>query len=293
MRQVWKVTFVLATLVAPLLSRFVHEALDEDTDPPDGVDDEGPPDSVDENPPDSDVDTDQLSEVTLRTMHDAVDMDHDGKLSMSEFMHFSKETRKDVASKDVEFWLNELDSNEDGKLSLEELQEDDEEFSGPEAAAMAKDAALRKELNTEKFKVADANGDGYLDKNELPGFFFFPEVNSPVLEVMTNATLKNQDKDGDGLLTPAEFWGRNDTGFRQNDFRKLDKDGSGKLDFEELKAWESGDFDAEVAMKTLLDMADTNGDMHINADELAKAKDKLHETPANHYFMTWVENYKF
>merc|ERR1712029_726564 len=102
-------------------------------------------------------------------------------------------------------------------------------------------------------------------------------MNEAVLEVTAKATLNKKDTDKDGLLTPKEFvWDDPAEGEDlpeiseddQEEFLELDKDGSGKLDIEELKAWESGRFHTEESIKKLFEIADTDRDMHITAEEL-------------------------
>eukprot|EP00747_Dinoflagellata_sp_TGD_P026974 gnl/TRDRNA2_/TRDRNA2_132308_c2_seq1.p1 gnl/TRDRNA2_/TRDRNA2_132308_c2~~gnl/TRDRNA2_/TRDRNA2_132308_c2_seq1.p1 ORF type:complete len:105 (+),score=25.33 gnl/TRDRNA2_/TRDRNA2_132308_c2_seq1:39-317(+) len=60
-------------------------------------------------------------------------------------------------------------------------------------------------------------------------------------------------------------------------FNRLDTDGDGKIDFRELKAWESEGFHTEQLLSHLFHVVDTDRDMHITADELDKARDKLRD----------------
>merc|ERR1719487_1178789 len=107
-----------------------------------------------------------------------------------------------------------MDANKDGKISLEELLESnfgvpfpEGEAPTPDAEQAAEDERIKKEkeLEKEKFKLADKNGDGFLDKDELPAAFY-PETHDGVLALTAAAALKSKDKDGDGELTPTEFW---------------------------------------------------------------------------------------
>ncbi len=47
-----------------------------------------------------------------------------------------------------------------------------------------------------KFKVLDKDGDGFLDRTELPGAIF-PELSDESLHLMGRHTLKEKDADGD------------------------------------------------------------------------------------------------
>merc|ERR1712048_10278 len=105
---------------------------------------------------------------------------------------------------------------------------------------------------------------------------FYPETKDAVLDITSRATLKQKDTDGDGQLTSKEFWEGDAldgedipiSDEEEADFRKLDIDGSGKLNLAELKAWESGLFHTEEAMKKLIEIADKDSDNHVTADEL-------------------------
>merc|ERR1712083_774504 len=110
------------------------------------------------------------------------------------------------------------------------------------------------ELEAAKFQVADENKDGRLSPNELPALFY-PETHDGSLELTAKATMRQKDLNGDGLLTPKEFWDGDAVDDedmatkKKSDFQKLDKDADGLLNLEELKAWESGMFHTQEAMK--------------------------------------------
>lgn len=76
------------------------------------------------------------------------------------------------------------------------------------------------------------------------------------------------------------------------DFQKLDVDGDGKLDMNELREWESGRFHTEQAMKKLFEIADADNDMHLTADELAKAREQIAISDAQYHLIEWSEHYE-
>merc|ERR1719440_1556488 len=167
---------------------------------------------------------------------------------MAEIIDYSQEMRKMIAKKDIHTVIDEMDADKDGKLSLPELLKDMEQW-GEEGEEDKAQAAKRKELETAKFKAADSDNSGLLDGDELPALFY-PETHDGVLTMTAEASLKSKDTDGNGELTPKEFW-EGDTvdgedlaisEEEQADFTKLDLDGSGQLNLQELKAWESGGF---------------------------------------------------
>jgi len=74
------------------------------------------------------------------------------------------------------------------------------------------------------------------------------------------------------------------------DFEKLDTNGDGLLSIHELKAWETGTFQINDALKILFQAADKDGDKHLSAEELAVAREYISMTDANYHFMDWVEH---
>merc|ERR1719195_125378 len=161
------------------------------------------------------------------------------------------------------------------------------------------EASKRKAVEGEKFKAADADGDGLLSEVELPALFY-PETHDGVLQIAAQSTLGQKDIDKDGLLTAKEFWegdqveGEEIAASEEEtaDFRKLDKDGSGKLDLEELKAWESGRFHTHQAMQSFFEKADTNNDLHLSAEELAAAHGIISGSDAQYHFVEWAEHHE-
>merc|ERR1712224_847733 len=109
---------------------------------------------------------DTLTSDQIRSLHAKIDADGDGKLSMVETLQFSTGIRHEIAKKDVRTIVDERDA----KLDLEELVKDLESWTedGEPGSDMNAEAVARKELETRKFKVADRDGDGFLDMEELP-----------------------------------------------------------------------------------------------------------------------------
>lgn len=257
---------------------------------------EGESDDADER--EDEIEQDALSTEQMRGMHSKIDKNGDGKVSMSEVMSFSADMRRIIAMKDINTVLEEMDTDKDGRLSLPELLKDMEQWGeGDEEDKHEREA--RKDIEARKFKIADVNGDGFLDKQELPALFY-PETHEGVLEVTTAATLKQKDTNGDGKLSAKEFWEGDAVDSEdlaiseeeQADFKKLDKNGDGSLDLEELKAWESGKFHTEEAMMKLFELADKDNDMHVTADELDAAREQIAGSDAQYHLMEWAEHHE-
>jgi len=245
---------------------------------------------------DDGIEQDALTSEQIRSMHAKIDADKDGKISMAEVVDFSHMMRRVIAKKDIHTVIDEMDSDKDGKLSLPELLKDMEQW-GEEGEEDKAQAAKRKELETAKFHAADQDKNGLLDSEELPALFY-PETHDGVLEMTAAATLKAKDLDGNGELTPKEFWEGDAVDGEdlaiseeeQADFAKLDLDNSGTLNLQELKAWESGGFHTEEAMKKLFELADQDSDMMVTADELDNARELIAGSDAQYHLMEWAEH---
>lgn len=248
---------------------------------------------------DQDIEEDSLTADQLRRMHGKFDQNGDGKVSLQEVMAFSTSMGKAIAGKDIGAIMEEIDTNKDGSLSLEEhLNDIHNQADGGDEAEM-KELEHRKGVEGAKFKAADINGDGKLDKTELPGLFY-PETHEGVLSVTVAETMRQKDVNKDGKLSPKEFWESDqmdgdDSDLSEEekaDFARLDTDGDGSLNEAELRSWESGRFHTEDAMKKLFDVADKDSDLHVTADELASAKEQIAASDAQYHLIEWAEHHE-
>jgi Ca2+-binding EF-hand superfamily protein len=246
---------------------------------------------------DQDIEEDSLTSDQLRKMHARFDQNGDGKVSLQEVMDFSQHVGKQIATRDIGAILEEIDTSKDGTLSLEEhLSDIHNQADGGDEEEM-KELEKRKEVESAKFKAADSNGDGLLDKAELPGLFY-PETHEGVLTVSVAQTMKQKDRDSNGHLSLKEFWeseaeGEDDMSEEEkSDFSKLDVNGDSILDLDELRAWESGRFHTQDAMKKIFEVADKDNDLHITADEFAGARDLIAASDAQYHLIEWAEHHE-
>lgn len=242
---------------------------------------------------------DALTADQLRKMHAKFDTDGNGKVSFQEVMSHAQDMAHAIAKMDIRAILEEIDTNKDGMLSLEEhITDVSNHLDGGDEEEL-KELEGRKEVERAKFRAADTNGDGQLDLRELPGLFF-PEIHEGVLGVTVGETMRQKDVDKDGRLSAKEFWevdeaegeGSELTEEEVTDFAALDLDRDGHLDLEELRAWESGRFHTKEAMKRLFELADKDGDMHITADELSEARELVANSDAQYHLMEWAEHHE-
>lgn len=249
---------------------------------------------------DQSIEDEALSHDQLHRLHQKFDSNSDGKVSLMEIMSFARDIGKSIASRDIHTIIEELDTNRDGKISLEEHINDIKSQDAGVADWTDKEEQLESQqrvfVETAKFEAADTNHDGVLEEGELPALFY-PETNEAVLEVASTEAMRQKDKNGDGKLTPEEFWeaaeGEDDDVLSQEekeDFRKLDTDGDGYLSKDEIRHWESGRYHTEQAMKNLFELSDKDNDMHLTAAELADAREQLAASDANYHLVEWSEH---
>lgn len=251
-----------------------------------------------DEPDEQDVQEEALQPDMLQKLHDKFDSNGDGKVSLQEIQAFAALMSKKIASKDVSAILDEIDTSKDGKLSLQEHMNDIHNQADQADGEELKEMEERKRFETEKFAIADKNGDGLLDASELPALFY-PETEEAVMDLTVAETMKRKDTDKDGVLTSAEFWESDSEGNHQpadlseeeqDDFNKLDLNKDGTLDKAELKAWESGRFHTEEAMKKLIEIADKDDDMHLSAEELTQSAEAISASDAQYHLIEWAEH---
>jgi Ca2+-binding EF-hand superfamily protein len=226
----------------------------------------------------------------MRTLHKKIDTDGNGKVSILEITNFAEKMRRAIAKRELDTIIAAMDADKDGKLSLAEFL--GSRVSGP-------DAAEAREAKTRDFQSVDADSDGLVDADELPALFHH-YTNEKVENMLTTVAMKDKDLDNDGSLSIEEFYDntRSEPGAALHlspservTFKKLDKDGNGKLTQEELRPWESGSFSTAEAMKQLIKGADVDGDQQITADELVRARYKLAHvvSDAQMYLEDWKD----
>jgi Ca2+-binding EF-hand superfamily protein len=319
MRAVWRLSLAFALFGAVTVQAeddAVGEVEAEDEEHEDGP--TGMPED-DEDHEYGDYEQEAISPEAIRAMHAKIDSNKDGKASMAEVMAFSDMMRKKMASKDIRTILDEMDTDKDGTLSMDEFMKDMEQWNGPpsvpdegsddddEMGAPAyewteedkKEAEARKQLEKQKFQLADVSGDGKLSLEELPNLFY-PETHDGVLGVVTESTMKAKDTNGDGKLTAKEFWSGDspDPEMREQpisaeeeaDFKKLDANGDGFIETSEMKLWESGKFHTQQAMQKMFELADKDKDGHVTAQELENAREQIAGSDAQYHLMEWAEH---
>jgi len=246
-----------------------------------------------------DLEEETLTREQLRALHGHFDANTDGKVSLQEVLEFSQRVGLKIAQKDVTALLEEIDTSKDGKLHLDEHLADIRKQAEGGDPEEEKELANRLKTEEMKFKAADTNGDGLLDGEEVSSLFY-PEVHDGVLGIVVAETMRSKDTNGDGKLTQKEFWEITEaegdeaeiSEEEHADFSRLDLNHDGALNMEELKAWESGRFHVEEAMKKMFEISDANADMHLAADELVAASEQLGTSDAQYHLIEWAEHHE-
>merc|ERR1719401_3197547 len=184
-----------------------------------------------------------------------------------------------------------MDEDKNGKVGVDEFIKGMYETEGiSDEGGEPGEIPHQKELEREKFKKADLDGDGNLDADELPGLFY-PETNEGVLDVIVADSIKQKDKDGDGMLTVKEFFDTEEPSpEEERDFKSYDADASGKLSLAEVKEWESGRLQMAHSMSKLFEAADKDGDKHITADEVGKVNADIVGSDAYYHMSEWASH---
>lgn len=244
------------------------------------------------------LDVEALTSEQMRKIHSSIDEEKDGRISLEEVLAFSTRVRHHIAKKDIVTIMDEMDTNKDGKMGLDELILDMDQWDADEVEN--KEDTLRSiEHETKKFQAADLDKDGFLSVEELP-HLFYPDIHdSPVLHLTAEAALKHKDTDGDGMLNLREFWGEGEhpevgditiSEEEHQDFQRLDLDKNGAIDIHELKPWESGKFHTEESLKRLIEIADADGDGLLTAAEFDEAKEVIAGSDAHYHLLEWTEH---
>jgi len=253
-------------------------------------------------------DAGELKLEQMERLHTKMDANGDGKLSMPEILEFWKNTRQGIDRKSEKTGgsnhMEMMDRNRDGKVSLAEFVSKEAEEWVMDRAEKERESIF-KELEAAKFKAADRNSDGFLDEVELPDAIY-GETHDEIVAIMATQDLKRKDLNGDGELDAKEFYEVNgahaagDIEQRESEdwkdlmaeFAKLDLDRNGKLNREELVAWESGAFYTASDMREVFEVADDNKDSHVSLEELHKHLPELAGSEAANHLNEWAEHHE-
>jgi len=234
----------------------------------------------------------QLTNDDLSQAHAEMDDNGDKKLSTMEIGQFVEKHHKDVATlragtDDME----RKDTSQDGFVNLEEHLEDTvplyEDGGADDGEVQAHETAM--------FRAADVNGDGLLNQSELVALKF-PETRDDVMNVVLQKVIGDADLVGDGKVYLDEFnlapWHEDATKRASNAetlFKRLDSNGDGFLEQEELRNLMSGRIAREDMVKELVSSLDTNNNGHLESAELVDGRNVVSQSQVQDYLMAWAK----
>jgi len=235
------------------------------------------------------------------------DTSKDGKLSLEEHLEDAVTGIDDAVQmhRDYDATKNTIDVGETTTEEYEKAKKYAEqkaigETTTEEYEKAKKYVEQRKQEETEKFKAADLDHDGLLNKSELTGYLS-PETHDPVMRVITAHAMRDADTDGNGELTVEEFT-RSDmvvhpadtTQDATNDlhraalFKRLDTNSDGHIDVGELHPLKSGKIYREDMVNDFVTSLDKDADAHIDPSELVNGRSVIHDSDLQDYFTAWA-----
>jgi len=233
-----------------------------------------------------------LTPEQMHALHAQIDNNGNGMVSLAEVTNFAQKMRRALAKSELDKIMTDMDTDKDGKLSWPEFLGDAREMPEEE----------QNEKHTQ-FKDLDINNDQALDMDELAQMYHH-HTNDKVEMDLTILAMKDRDTDKNGALSLREFFQDLQVegeplvrieAEEQKLFKQLDKDNSGTLTLTELKAWESGSYQAETAVKKLFAKADENGDNVLTAEEMAGVRHELADDKdyePQMYLSQWAEQHE-
>jgi len=232
--------------------------------------------------------TPEESKEKLAKLYDEVDgqITKDGFVTADELSKWIEHTQKRFVHSDNEKMHEYNDVNKDGHVTWDEYVKvtytDDKE-------ADPKHSEESKARDEPRFKLADKNADGKLDKDEFNSFLH-PEHHDHMKPLIVKETINDIDTNKDGFISYEEYmndmWPQKDrpkngsvpdwvkkieTQFHE----KRDANKDGKLDEAEVKTWVLPDIDEHVHEEAnhLIKEADADKDGKITKEEMLEKWD--------------------
>eukprot|EP00441_Pelagodinium_beii_P014509 CAMPEP_0197659312 /NCGR_PEP_ID=MMETSP1338-20131121/47177_1 /TAXON_ID=43686 ORGANISM="Pelagodinium beii, Strain RCC1491" /NCGR_SAMPLE_ID=MMETSP1338 /ASSEMBLY_ACC=CAM_ASM_000754 /LENGTH=276 /DNA_ID=CAMNT_0043236181 /DNA_START=49 /DNA_END=879 /DNA_ORIENTATION=+ len=222
---------------------------------------------------------DRLNTEQLQRLHGLMDRDSDGKVTLGELKGHKKDSEAFWAKRDASSVLDDLDIDGDGYVNEDELLSVNLLDPPCDDAKCHRQRENNRREHDLSFKHADEDGNQLLDEAELR-YYYHTSHHEVIRLELTKAHAESRDKNKDGELSPAEFWGN--AGYEDDDdptddeiddvlmkdFKALDEDGNGKLSVQEANEWYNGRFMAHQDMTDLLATTDVDEDGVITQEEM-------------------------
>jgi len=122
------------------------------------------------------------------------DKDNDGFINKKELKQLLAKWNVNVTNEELDDMMNDIDTNKDGKIDLNEFQEFMDK-GGLDSAATLK----------QTFKLFDADGDGYITEAELTQTLNSVASGSNLSKEQIKKIFSDADTDKDGKISFKEF----------------------------------------------------------------------------------------
>jgi len=218
----------------------------------------------------------------LRTLYPKIDVNKDKKISLSELYEWIEQHMRKHVLRGADAKMQDLDTNQDGKVSWEEYKEVEfhpsiGEGLDPKTLNELKEIESR---DKKKFDFADTDNDGLLSREELT-LFLHPEESKRMTSFLVQENLDVFDKNKDGKVSLQEYLGEG-TGtmdkmtiesLTRSFNKELDSNGDGFLDLKEIHDWILPGYDEDPIQSEanhLMKLGDDDKDNFLSEEELVE-----------------------
>ncbi|XP_003699738.1 reticulocalbin-2 [Megachile rotundata] len=230
----------------------------------------------------------QESKRRLGILLKKMDLNNDKFIERNELKAWILRSFSMLSEEESQDRLEDADTDEDGKVSWNEILQD---TYGTDAEDLAMDDKL---INDDKqtFDAADMDKNGYLDAEEFKAYTH-PEETPRMFPLLLRQALDDKDNDKDGFISFQEFIGNRGKAedkewllIEKDKFDyEHDKNGDGRLDSDEILSWlvPSNEEIASDEVDHLFAASDDDHDNRLSFDEILDHHDTFVGSEATDY----------
>ncbi|KAL0106272.1 hypothetical protein PUN28_016176 [Cardiocondyla obscurior] len=217
-----------------------------------------------------------------------MDLNNDQYIERNELKAWILRSFSMLSAEESKDRLDDADTNEDGKVTWDEVLLD---TYGNDPEDLALDEKLLED-DKQTFDAADLNKDGYLDAEEFKAYTH-PEETPRMFPLLLKQALADKDINGDGHIDFQEFIGdrakSKDKDWLLAEKEKFDyehdKNGDGRLDSDEILSWlvPSNEDIANDEVDHLFAGSDDDHDNRLSFDEILEHHDTFVGSEATDY----------